>query len=168
VADIRFLGQIVTLEPQYGTFDTTLDDKSRVVIPAGVREWYKGELWMTLGMQTCVWIMLPEEWKQLQEDIENGSASLTEEEYEDLKYKYIYPAKSTEIDEKSGRIPVPGPIRTYARLVKDCLVISATRHLEIWDSETFYDYLETKRSRIQDTTNRLNTKFFRSKKEKYA
>jgi MraZ protein len=125
---------------QTGTFESTLDDKGRVNIPVFLRQWYGGiELVITQGMQASVWIMNCEVWEHMSGKLMNSDA-LTEEESLLLQYQHILPAQAGEID-KSGRLAIPPAIRRYAQLTKNCLVLSAKNHLEIWDAEFFYSYL---------------------------
>ncbi|MDR2370253.1 MAG: division/cell wall cluster transcriptional repressor MraZ [Treponema sp.] len=127
-------------ELRTGTFESTLDDKGRVSIPIRLREVYSvNELVITQGRQPSVWIMTPEVWERVSEKLKNSS-DLTEEEYSLVEYLHILPAQLVEID-KSGRIPVPQAIRKYAGLTKECLVLSAENRLEIWDSQSYYTYL---------------------------
>jgi MraZ protein len=139
-----------------GTFESTLDDKGRVSIPIRLRETCPGsELVITQGRQHCAWVMTPQVWEYVSEKLRSAPAN-TEEEYTLLEYLHILPARVVEID-KSGRIPVPQAIRKYAKLVKDCLVLSAENRLEIWDSEFFYSYLEENRPVIQEAWNKMGS-----------
>ena len=42
--------------------------------------------------------------------------------------------------DKQGRVTVPAPLRAYAGLTKDCVVIGANTRLEIWDAATWATY----------------------------
>lgn len=158
----------MAVELQTGTFESTLDDKGRVVIPACLRDRYDGDLVITQGKQNCVWILTLAAWDNFKERIAKKADEMSGEDYEWLQYQYVIPAKAVEIDQKSGRLPVPAATRTYARLVKDCLVLSAEDHLEIWDSQTFYNHLAENRSRIRDATNKLGANYFSPNQESGA
>lgn len=137
-----------------GTFESTLDDKGRVSIPARLRERYSGELVITHGMQPSAWIMTPAVWEQVQAKLDKAASALSEDEYLDLQYQYVLPAQVVEID-KSGRIAVPSAIRKYARLNRECLVLSAENRLELWDAEFFWTYLQERRAKNQETMQKL-------------
>jgi MraZ protein len=156
VSFLRKTEEIVGMELKTGTFESTLDDKGRVSIPIRLRETYAGsELVITQGRQHCAWVMTPHVWEFVCEKLKNAAAN-TEEEAALLEYLHIMPAQVVEID-KSGRIPVPQAIRKYAKLVKDCLVLSAENRLEIWDAEFFYSYLEDNRPSIQEAWNKMGS-----------
>jgi MraZ protein len=144
----------VGLEPKTGTFESTLDDKGRVSIPVHVREWYAGtELVITQGRQPCAWVMTSPVWKRVSEKLMNTD-SITEEEYALLEYTHILPAQTGEID-KSGRIAIPPAIRKYAKLTKNCLVLSAENRLEIWDADYHYAYLDENRATALNAWNKM-------------
>ncbi|MDR2477617.1 MAG: division/cell wall cluster transcriptional repressor MraZ [Treponema sp.] len=155
----------MALELSTGTFESTLDEKGRVVIPSCLRSRYAGDLIITQGKHNCAWILTPDAYFHFKERMEQKAEEMSGDEYEWLQYQYIIPAKVVEIDQKSGRIPVPAATRTYAHLVKDCLVLSAGDHLEIWDSQTFYNHLAENRSRIREATNKLGAQIFSPNQE---
>ena len=127
----------MALKLQTGTFESTLDEKGRVVIPASLRDRYTGELVITQGQDFCVWIMTGKTYEKFLENLENTASSLSYEEYMAFQYLHVAPAQVVEIDQKYGRIPVPAAIRSYAKLSKDCLVLSIKGRLELWNAEIF-------------------------------
>ena len=48
---------------------------------------------------------------------------------------------SQETPDKQGRVTVPQPLRDYAGLTKDCVVIGAGARLEVWDAQAWDTYL---------------------------
>ena len=152
----------MAFELLYGTYDSTFDEKGRVIIPAALRERFKGQLVITQGSQLCVWIMLPEVWNKFVEKLEKSDDKIDPEQYELLQYLHVLPARVAEIDRNSGRIPIAPAVRTYAGLVnKKCLIMSAEQRLEIWDSQYYYDYLKEKRGIIREATNQIGSRFFK-------
>ena len=122
---------------QTGTFESTLDDKGRVVIPASLRDRYTGSLVITQGLESCVWIMTQDVFKDFLKTIDNLDDTLSYEEIEAFKYQHEAPARMVEIDSKTGRIPIPSSLRTHANLSKDCLVLSIDEHLEVWNKDDY-------------------------------
>jgi len=127
-----------------GTFESTLDEKGRVVIPAPLRERYNGKLVVMQGKERCVWVMTIAAYEHFistfkKESIENEWNS---DEIEAFEYQHISTACHVEIDPKNGRLPAPAILRSYANLVKDCLVVSIKGHLEIWNAELNRDFME--------------------------
>ena len=44
-----------------------------------------------------------------------------------------------EVD-KQGRINIPQPLRNYAQLEKECVVIGVSNRVEVWSSNEWEDY----------------------------
>ena len=153
----------MSFELPYGTYDSTIDEKGRVIIPAPLRERYKGELVITQGTQHCVWVMLPEIWTKFLEKLENSDEKVVDPElYELLQYNYVIPARVTEIDKATGRIPIAPKIRAYAGLSnKKCLVMSAENRLEIWDNEFHDNYLKENQELMREAKKKIGTRFFK-------
>ena len=84
--------------------------------------------------------MTPQAFVNLQKKFEKGikERSLSSEEIEAFYYQHVSTARTIELDQKSGRIPIPANLRTYANLSKDCrdcLVVTMNGRLEIWNEE---------------------------------
>jgi len=149
------------MELKTGSAESTLDDKGRVNIPVRFREQYQGELVITRGMEHCALIMTLPVWERFVQRIRNSSM-LAQEERDIFEYKLLNQAQMTELD-KAGRIAIPSPLRKYANLTKDCLVISAENRLSIWDSGVFEAYLAEKETVAREAWNKLGSQdIFRS------
>ena len=134
-----------------GTFESTLDDKGRVVIPAPLRERYDGELVIMLGNGFYARIMTGKDFMKFKEIWRKWPLSPEEK----LAYQYLEStAKVTEVDKKTGRIPIPSAIRSYASLSKDCLVVSINECLEIWNAETYHAHMREIQQTVKESMKR--------------
>ncbi|MCL2763778.1 MAG: division/cell wall cluster transcriptional repressor MraZ [Treponema sp.] len=145
---------------QTGTSESTLDDKGRVVIPASLRERYNGKLVITQGKELCVWVMTPSAFEYFvatfkKESIENNWSF---DEIEAFEYQHISTAFHVDVDPKTGRIPIPAILRSYANLTKDCLVVSIKGHLEIWNAELNKVFMEEVRLINKNTHKKMQGK----------
>jgi MraZ protein len=139
-----------------GTFESTLDDKGRVVIPAQLRERYTGKLKIMQGKELCVWVMTSAAYEHfIAKSIENGWSS---DEIEAFEYQHVSTAYSVDIDPKTGRIPIAPILRSYANLTKDCLVVSIRGHLEIWNTELNKVFMEEVRLINKNTHKKMQGK----------
>jgi MraZ protein len=147
----------VEFELQTGTFESTLDDKGRVVIPASLRERYTGKLVITQGKELCVWVMSSATFERLLSKFKKKceEKALSSEEIEAFQYQHESTAFSLEIDPKTGRIPVPAFLRSYANLTKDCLVVSINNHIEIWNKDYNKNFMEEVRVTNKNTHKKL-------------
>jgi MraZ protein len=99
--------------------------------------------------------MTPEVWEKFSGKL-MGSDAISEEDRLLLEYQHIDQAQVVELD-KAGRIAIPATTRRYAKLTKDCLVISAENRLEIWDAEYFYTYLEENKQTRQEALKKMGS-----------
>jgi MraZ protein len=97
--------------------------------------------------------MTPQVWERYSKKLMNFGA-VDEDEYELIQHLYIHSAQVVELD-KSGRVPIPADTRKWAGLTRECLVISAENHLEIWDYEGYYAYLNENRARAQEAIKKM-------------
>ena len=128
------------MELNTGSDESTLDDKGRISIPVRFREQYQGKLIITRGYgQPCALIMTPPVWEYFQNEL-RYSEKFTQEERDYFEIKYLDQAHSVELD-KTGRIAIPSIIRKYAKITKECTIISSINRLTVWDSGVLEAYL---------------------------
>jgi len=138
-----------------GSAESILDDKGRLNIPIRFREQYQGTLYITRGMEPCVWIMTPAAWEHLEKNMHNSDV-FTQEERRLFDDTLLNLRDEVELD-KTGRIAIPSTLRKYASLRKDCIVISAGDRLSIWDSDVFDAYLKEKEAVARAAMNKLGS-----------
>jgi MraZ protein len=138
-----------------GTFDSTLDEKGRVVIPSSLRDRYQGELVITQGRESCVWIMTKTAYKYFREKLKEQAETMTYDEKMAFLYLHIGSAKTAEVDPKSGRIQIPPTLRTYANLSKECYVLSIDGHLEVWNVDSFRQFMNEMQTKAKRAMKKL-------------
>jgi MraZ protein len=93
--------------------------------------------------------------------LEESASTLSYDQYIAFQYQHIAPAQEAEIDVKSGRIQVPAAIRSYARLSRECLVVSIDEHLEIWDADIYRAHMQEIQRTTQEAVRKLGSvRFF--------
>jgi MraZ protein len=126
---------------------STLDDKGRISLPTRLRGTLKeNTLFLTKGNSQGLWAFLPKEWEEFSQGI--LASDMSREESLVLQHQFIIPAGEQEID-KAGRIAIPPSLRDYAGLARDCKILEARNHLEIWDSDCYEAYLKANEEKIQ-------------------
>jgi MraZ protein len=137
-----------------GEFRCSLDEKGRLLIPAKIRTDVVGNvIILTRGVERCLWLFPPEEWKTFSEKL-IGSTSLFQEQARLIQRRMIAPAQETEID-RTGRIMVPQTLREYAELKKDCIVLGLKKYIEIWSESAYTAYLEETESKFKQAAEEL-------------
>lgn len=120
-----------------GTHTPRLDDKGRLFLPAKYRDRLAAGLVVTRGQDRCLYVFPMDEF--LKEAEIRQSAPMSNKAARDNARMFLA-AASDEIPDKQGRITIPAVLREYAGLHRECTVIGAGRHLEVWDTATWQAY----------------------------
>ncbi len=137
-----------------GEYRYSLDEKGRLMIPAKVRAEIPGSvLVLTRGIDRCLWLFPPEQWKNKSEQL-LSSTSLFHEKDRLIHRRIVAPAQEVEID-RSGRIVVPPTLREYGGLIKDCIILGMLTHLEVWDEPTYRQYWEESEGRFLEAAEEI-------------
>jgi MraZ protein len=120
-----------------GTYTPRLDDKGRLFLPAKFRDELAGGVVITRGQERCLYVFTRTAFAAKAEELQ--SASLTSRAARDYG-RMFFSSASDEVPDKTGRVTVPQPLRQYAGLTKDCVVIGANTRLEIWDAAAWEAY----------------------------
>lgn len=130
-----------------GTHTPRLDDKGRLALPAKFRTELEGGLVITKGQERCLFVFPMAEFSRITELLR--SAPVTQRSVRDYS-RVFFASASHEVPDGQGRITVPGQLREYAGLSKDCVVIGANSRVEVWDSAAWQNYLESTEQSFAD------------------
>jgi MraZ protein len=134
-----------------------LDEKSRLLIPARMRTEVAGSVVvLTRGVENCLWLFPPDEWKTFSENLV-GSTSLFQEKARLIQRRMIAPAQETEID-KAGRIVIPPTLREYASLSKECIILGLKKYMEIWSETSYQTYLTENEAKFKEAAEELGAR----------
>ncbi len=118
-----------------GRYEHTIDQKGRLSIPARFREIlvanYDERLILT-NFDNGIWAYPVKEWKQVEEKV--ASLPQFKTEVKALQRFFVSAATETPLD-PTGRIIIPPPLRRYAGLSKEVVLVGMTRRIEIWSLE---------------------------------
>ena len=120
-----------------GTHSPRLDDKGRLFLPAKFRDELAEGVVITKGQERCLYVFPMAEFQRVTEAM--SQAPVTQKAVRDYS-RVFFASASDEVPDKQGRITIPGPLRTYAGLTKDCVVIAANARVEIWDAAAWAGY----------------------------
>ena len=131
-----------------GTYTPRLDEKSRLILPAPVREERAEGRGLTRGQERGIDVFSAREFERVHEQMR--SAPLSSRQARDYIRVFLSGA-SDEVPDKQGRVTVPAPLRQYAGLDRDVTVIGAGTRVEIWDSESWNTYLAEQEAAFSET-----------------
>jgi MraZ protein len=135
-----------------GTNEHTLDDKSRLTLPAKFRQAFAGGVVVTRGLDSCLVAFPRDEWARSQSRI----AELDTLSGEARSLQRVVYANAVEGDlDKQGRIVIPAALKEFAALDRDVVVAGVNDHLEIWDRAAWRRELTDSEGRTRDVAERL-------------
>src|SRR5581483_7995678 len=97
-----------------------------------------GGVVITKGQERCLYVFPVDEFTRLTEALR--TAPVTAKAVRDYS-RVFFASASDEVPDKQRRITIPPPLREYAGLTRDCVVIGANTRVEIWDSAAWEIYL---------------------------
>lgn len=121
-----------------GTHHPRLDEKGRLFLPARFRDELAEGLVIAKGQERCLYVFTAAEFARRASALQ--AAPLTAKGVRDYS-RVFFASASDEAPDKQGRITVPPDLRAYAGLHRDCTVIGANDHVEVWALESWQSYL---------------------------
>ena len=122
-----------------GEYYHNLDAKGRIIIPAKFRDELNGTFILTRGLDGCLTIYSTEKWEKIFEEINK----LPETKKATRQYIRMLTANACECTlDNQGRILIPANLSGSVNITKECVVVGANSHLEIWDKSTWNDYMD--------------------------
>ncbi|MFD1018073.1 division/cell wall cluster transcriptional repressor MraZ [Thalassobacillus hwangdonensis] len=122
-----------------GEFQHNIDTKGRIIVPAKFREGLGEKFVLTRGLDHCLFAYPETEWKLLEEKLKK--LPLTKKDARAFTRFFFSGAVECEVD-KQGRINIAQPLRNFAKLEKECVVIGVSNRIEFWAKDQWDDYFE--------------------------
>jgi len=135
-----------------GTHHPKLDEKGRLFLPAKFREQLQGGLVMAKGQEHCIYVFPRDDFLAYANRMQ--AAPLSSKSARDYM-RVLLSGASDELPDRQGRVTIPAPLRSYAGLNKDCVVIGAGSRVEIWDSARWDGYLGSSETEYADLSDEV-------------
>ncbi|HLS61264.1 MAG TPA: division/cell wall cluster transcriptional repressor MraZ [Virgibacillus sp.] len=135
-----------------GEFQHNIDMKGRIIVPAKFREGLGERFIVTRGLDKCLFVYPLDEWGIMEEKLKK--LPLTKKDARSFTRFFFSGAVECEVD-KQGRINIPPPLRTYASLNKECVVIGVSNRIEFWSSENWDEYFNDSEESFADIAENL-------------
>ena len=136
----------------FGTYTPKLDEKGRLFLPAKFRDELTEGLVVTRGQERCLTVWSMADFEKLTDRLRE--APVTQKNTRDY-VRMLFAAASQEVPDKQGRIGIPAPLREYASLEKDCVVIGSMNRIEIWDPASWATYSEEQEQRFSELSDEV-------------
>ena len=135
-----------------GDFNHSIDAKGRLIIPAKFRDALGDNFVITKGMDNCLFVYPPEEWKILEDKLK--ILPLTNKTARDFK-RFMLGSAVEGILDKQGRVLIPPSLREFASLDKDVVLVGVLDKVEIWDKAKWDASNAEVEDNIEDITSNM-------------
>lgn len=135
-----------------GEYQHSIDDKGRIIIPAKFREALGTDFIVTRGLDNCLFVYPRSEWNAFEQKLKQ--LPLMKSDARAFTRFFFSGASECEWD-KQGRVTLPGHLREYAKLEKECVVIGVSNRVEIWDKSTWDAYKEQSEESFAEIAEKL-------------
>ena len=113
-----------------GEYEHSLDAKSRLIMPAKLREDIGEKFIITKGLDGCLFGFSKQEWENFEDKLK--TLPLTNKNARDFVRFFLSGAIEEELD-KQGRFLIPANLKEYANLDKEIVITGVGTRIEIWD-----------------------------------
>src|SRR5580698_5765144 len=125
-----------------GGYEVALEAKGRFLLPSGFRKQLaegKGEKFViNRGFENCLTIYTVDVWNAISEKI--NRLNDFKPNVREFKRLFLNGATIVELD-SADRMLVPKQLQEYAGIKKDAVLAAQGNKLELWDKDTYYNYL---------------------------
>jgi MraZ protein len=127
-----------------GTYECTLDDRSRLAIPSRLREHFPDGAIVGRWLDECAIVVPRGDWDGLVERTFGAMSILRDDQRDLMRYIYSGAFPQPELD-KQGRIVVSAEIREFAGLEGKVKLAGAGAYLEMWNPDRLSQKLNSLR-----------------------
>lgn len=134
-----------------GMSNHSIDSKGRIVLPVKFREELGSTFYIAKGFgNSCIQAMSVEEFNSISSKILELPADKA------MALQYTFTATAVEVSPNAqGRVIIPQPLRDFAGIEADALVIGMNRRIEIWSKARFDEYLSSQQDTIAEALSLL-------------
>jgi len=140
----------------YGEYDHSLDKKGRIIVPSKIRvvmkENYIEKLFITRGLDECLFIFPEDEWKS--QEAKFRALPFTKKESRQFNRLFFSGAVDIVVD-KQGRLLVPRYLKEYAHIKRDIVIVGVSSRIEIWAKEKWGEFYSTTKDSFEDIAEKL-------------
>ena len=136
-----------------GEYSHNLDAKGRLIIPSKFREELHVSFILTRGLDGCLTIYSIAQWEKIFEEINKlpGTKEATR------KYIRVLTSNASEcMLDNQGRILIPSNLSASVGIEKECVVVGANDHIEIWNKTSWEEYFKEASESFEEVAENLS------------
>jgi MraZ protein len=131
-----------------GRYEHSLDAKGRVILPVKFRPEFERGGFLSQHQEGCLALWTPDEFDTQLVTVKTRADAGSQE---DRNLARVWASGSSEVEvDKSGRMPIPAYLRSFARLEADVLVVGAIDRIELWSPQVWQEKVAPSEQQLQD------------------
>lgn len=136
----------------FGSFEHSLDDKNRLMIPRKMRESISDKLYIMKGFDGAISVYEEAAFQNLMQKLTTFDFN-----HKDARsYLRTQLANTFELEvDKLGRVQLPTALVNKFNIGKEVVVLGAIDHIEIWDKQAFDNYQNDNEPKFEDIAENL-------------
>lgn len=135
-----------------GEYAHNIDKKGRMIIPAKFREELGMKVIITRGLDGCLNGYTKEQWDKIYEQL----LKLPSTKKDARMFVRMMTSKAAECEiDNQGRVLLPSSLLALAGIQKECMIIGAANHIEIWSKENWENIDEEANADFEDIAEHL-------------
>ena len=139
----NFLGEVLS----------SIDDKDRIVIPSRFRNLFTDGSHITKGCEGCIAIYPAEAWEEYVLSLLGN----TTDSIAGRQIRRSIASKSIPYEcDKNGRVKLPRNLLELSNIKKQCMIVGAFDHLEVWDLEAWNKYEESANAVFEEELDKVS------------
>jgi MraZ protein len=140
----------------FGEYEHTIDDKSRLTLPARFRDAVKDGVVLSKGLDGSVDVYPRERWEMtVVARIGELDPLLPDTR---LLQRHFFGGASEDVPDKQGRVLLPAALVRHGKLAREVTVVGNNDHLEIWDRSAWRAQMSEIEENAEDAAERVAAK----------
>ena len=136
-----------------GEYQHNLDAKGRIIVPSKFRDELHTTFILTRGLDGCLTIYSLKQWGKMFEEVDK----LPTTKKAARQYVRMLTSTATECTlDIQGRIQIPSFLSKPVNITKECVVVGANDHIEIWDKSTWDTYYTDASNSFEEVAENLS------------
>lgn len=120
-----------------GEYTHSIDEKNRLSLPAKFRAEMGKKVVLTPGLDSCIFVFSPTEWKKITDRL--SESSMLSADSRSFNRFLLGGAVEAEID-SIGRILIPDFLKERAKLNSKVAVVGVQTRVELWNEKAWGEY----------------------------
>lgn len=122
-----------------GTYEPSVLEKRRVVLPKKIRSEIQGDrVVLTIGFENCIFGFAEKAWEEVVRP-ELDKPFFSDANARQMRRKLGMNASLVTLDSQ-GRVVVPEHMMSYAGIANEIIMIGAGDHFELWNKKAWEEY----------------------------